>query len=121
MSASFTVSLLAAAAAFTLCGDMGAVSVDGASRESRTEVMAFADCVSMVEEISSEMGVKPISILRTGDVWLTRIEAFDGAVTVTCSRPDHRVTLKRLRNEAAMPERTGSTSQGPTGSQGPNR
>jgi hypothetical protein len=115
MSASFTVSLLAAAVAVTLCGDLGSVSVDGTPRESRTEVMAFADCVSMVEEISSEMGVRPISILRTGDVWLTRIEAFDGAVTVTCNRPDRLVTLKRVRNEARMPDSTGSTSPSPKG------
>src|SRR4051812_47623501 len=114
MSASFTVSLMAAASV-ALCGDMGAVSVGGAPTESRTEVMAFGDCISMVEEISSEMGVKPISILRTGDVWLTRIEAFDGAVTITCSRPDRRVTLKRLRNEAAMPGRSGDAPQGPNG------
>jgi hypothetical protein len=65
---------------------------------SRTEVMAFGDCLSLVDEVSAEMGVAPIVLLRTRDVWLTRLDALDGAVTITCSRPDRRVTVKRFQN-----------------------
>lgn len=101
MSASFMTFLVAGTTAIALCGDMGTGSI-GTPSESRTEVMAFADCVSLVEEISSEMGVKPVSILRTGDVWLTRLDADDGAVTINCSRPDRRVTLKRFATGDAV-------------------
>jgi hypothetical protein len=109
---SFTALLIAGATAVTLCGDMGTGSI-GTPSQSRTEVMAFSDCVSLVEDISSEMGVKPVSLLRTADVWLSRLDASDGAVTITCSRPDRRVTLKRYMRAGITSDQAGESIQGP--------
>jgi hypothetical protein len=116
MAASLTALLIAGATAVALCGDMGAIGETGsigAVSRSRTEVMAFSDCISLVDEISSEMGVKPVSLLRTADVWLSRLDASDGAVTITCSRPERRVTLKRYMRAGVTPDQVGASVPGP--------
>jgi hypothetical protein len=62
----------------------------------RTETMTFAECISLTEEIAGERGVTVANILRTNDVWLTRLDAADGSILITCSRQDRRLTLKRV-------------------------
>jgi hypothetical protein len=65
---------------------------------SRTERMAFGECVLLMKEVSDELGVMPTSILQTKDVRIIRIEAADGVVILTCSRPDGTLVLvKRPR------------------------
>jgi hypothetical protein len=62
---------------------------------SRTEPMSFGECLALVEEVSEELGVTPVNILRTKDVWVMRVDAVDGAIVITCNRPDSRLTLTR--------------------------
>jgi hypothetical protein len=97
MGVSFTAIAIGAATVLTLCSDFGIGSIRGADANLRTETMAFADCISLIDEISGEAGVTAANILRTSDVWLTRLDAADGAVVITCSRADSRLTLKRVK------------------------
>jgi hypothetical protein len=62
---------------------------------SRTESISFGECLALVEEVSDELGVTPVNILRTKDVWVIRVDAVDGAIVITCNRPDSRLTLTR--------------------------
>jgi hypothetical protein len=107
MGVSFTTISFGAATVLTLCSDFGIESIREASTDLRTETMAFADCISLIDEISDEAGVTAANILRTSDVWLTRLDAADGAVVITCSRTDSRLTLKRVKRphpEADVPK-----------------
>jgi hypothetical protein len=91
--------------ALTLCADPSPGSIRVGEAEQRTEAMAFATCIALTEEMSKEMGVAPANVLRTQDVWLTRIDAADGSVILTCSRPDNRLTLKKVRRPGSPPDR----------------
>jgi hypothetical protein len=104
---SFTAIAIGAATVLTLCSDFEIGSIRGGNADLRTETMAFADCISLIDEISGDAGVTAANILRTSDVWLTRLDAADGAVVITCSRADSRLTLKRVKrphSEADVPK-----------------
>jgi hypothetical protein len=103
MAFSYSALALGAAAALSLSGGLGAAPADTAGPVSRTETMRFADCISLIEEISNEIGAAPAHLLRTKDVWLTRVDAIDGSVTITCNRPENRLTLKRVPRPAPTP------------------
>lgn len=72
--------------------------------DTRTEAMPFAECLSLIGEISEQFGVKPASILRTKDVRVVRVDGSDGAVIVTCSRPDNKVILSKRTKLCRTPE-----------------
>lgn len=61
----------------------------------RREVMPFHRCIGLIKELSDSLGATPIGVLQTRDVRIVRIEAIDGIVLVTCSRPDGTVTVAR--------------------------
>jgi hypothetical protein len=98
------VLVVGTASALALCGELTTGSLAPATGDLRTERMAFADCISLIQDVSDELGVTPVNILRTQDIWLSRIDAVDGTVTVTCSRPDSRLTLKRHHRREALPD-----------------
>lgn len=95
MSASLATYLIGATTLVSLCGDISTGSI-GRAAGSRTETMSFSDCMALVHEISGEIGIRPVNILRTADVWTSRLDASDGAVTITCDRRENRLTLKRF-------------------------
>ena len=88
---------LGTAVALTFCS-AGSIGSPAEPRVLRTETMTFAECISLTEEIAGERGVTVASVLRTNDVWLTRLDAADGSILMTCSRQDRRLTLKRVPN-----------------------
>jgi hypothetical protein len=82
--------------ALILCSETPAGMI-GSRVDTRTESVPFGECIALVREVSEELGVAPVNILRTQDVWLTRLDAVDGALMITCSRPDNRLTFGKYR------------------------
>ena len=71
------------------------------SENSRTTEMPFAECLSIIAEISDEVGEDPVRLVNTGDLQSVRINAEDGFVTVSCSRADNMMTLSKSAVPAA--------------------
>jgi hypothetical protein len=96
MFVSLIGSIRGGAAALALLGGVGAGPADKGA-ETRQASMSFEDCVSLVDDVSEELGVAPVSILRTSDMWVMRVDAVDGSLLLSCSRPANRLTLTRQR------------------------
>ncbi len=91
---------LPAALAFTaavLASSSTVVSLEG----TKTVPMPFAECLSIIAEVSRETGVAPATLVSTGDRRTVRINAADGFVTVSCSRAEGTMTLGRTGPSAA--------------------
>ena len=67
----------------------------------RMATMPYDECLSIIAEVSQEVDEKPVKLVSTGDLLTVRINASDGFVTVSCSRPDSRMTLTRSAVPAA--------------------
>ncbi len=61
----------------------------------RTVAMPFSECLSIIGEVSKGIGIKPVHLVRTEDLRVVRVAASDGFVTVSCSRPESRMTLSK--------------------------
>lgn len=61
----------------------------------------FADCLAILADIAEEAGVTPATLVNTADLRVARIEAADGAVTVSCDRAAGRMALARSPAPAA--------------------
>ncbi|WP_230530480.1 hypothetical protein [Microvirga roseola] len=72
----------------------------------RVATMPFADCLSIIAEVSQEIDEEPVNLASTDDLISVRINASDGFVTVSCSRPDSRMTLTR----SPVPQAAGITA-----------
>jgi hypothetical protein len=71
------------------------------SPDTRVADMPFTDCLEIIAETSQEVDEKPVTLVSTGDLTTVRIHASDGFVTVSCSRPDNRMTLTKSPVPAA--------------------
>jgi len=80
-----------------------AVSLEVRAETANTRVatMPFAECLSIIAEVSQEVEEEPVDLASTGDLVTVRINASDGFVTVSCSRPDNRMTLSKSSVPAA--------------------
>ncbi len=81
-----------------LLGALALVAATGAlaaSDGTRTATLPFDDCLSIISEISSDLGEEPVVLVKTSDIHSVRIDAEDGYVTVSCSRPDSKMTLTK--------------------------
>ena len=67
----------------------------------RTERMAFAACLDLVEEVAEELGSTAENVLDTKDVRVVRIAAADGAVSLSCNRAEGTVKLSRTSSARA--------------------
>jgi len=85
--------VIGAAATFALCGDIAPEAAGPAVPSVRVETMAFAECTALVDEIAQEMDVDPTDLVRTADLWLSRLDAVDGVLVVSCSRSDGKLTI----------------------------
>ena len=65
------------------------------TQESRVATMPFADCLAIIAEASQEVDAEPVRLASTDDLITVRIDASDGHVTVSCSRPDNKMTLTK--------------------------
>jgi hypothetical protein len=66
----------------------------------RIEAMPFAECTSLMTEIAQDMEVDPTELVRTSDLWLSRLVAADGVVVVSCSRTDGKLTILTVTDHA---------------------
>jgi hypothetical protein len=93
--------VIGTAATFALCGDIAPEVAAPSVPSVRVETMAFADCTALVDEIAQEMDVDPTDLVRTSDLWLSRLDAMDGVLVVSCSRPEGKLTVLTFQNGVA--------------------
>ena len=64
---------------------------------SNTRVVSFrfADCLAILADVAQEQGVTPVTLVSTADLQVARIEAADGAVTISCDRAAGRMALTK--------------------------
>jgi hypothetical protein len=74
---------------------LAAASAQAAPAGTRTATLPFEACLSIIGEVAEDLGEEPVILVGTSDVRTVRIEAADGFVTVSCSRPDNRMTLTK--------------------------
>lgn len=61
----------------------------------------FADCLAILADAAQEEGVTPVTLVNTADLRVARIEAADGAVTISCDRTAGRMALTKSPAPAA--------------------
>jgi hypothetical protein len=93
--------VIGTAATFVLCGDIAPEVAGPAVPSVRVETMAFADCTALVDEIAQDMDVDPTDLVRTPDLWLSRLDAMDGVLVVSCSRPEGKLTVLTFKGGIA--------------------
>jgi hypothetical protein len=70
-------------------------SLPNATSRTRTETMPFGQCISLVDDVAVSLNANPITVLRTTDVRIVRIEAEDGVVILSCDRAEGRMVLTK--------------------------
>lgn len=55
--------------------------------------MSFEECLAFINRTVADIGEQPLTIVSTSDVRVVKWFAADGAVLVTCSRPDGKMVL----------------------------
>ncbi len=55
----------------------------------------FADCLAILADVAKEEGVTPVHLVNTADLRVARMEAADGAVTISCDRAAGRMALTK--------------------------
>lgn len=76
-----------------LVGDVAALP--NRTSVSRTESMPFVQCIGLAEDVAEQLQTNPVTILRTSDVRVVRIEAHDGVVILSCNRTENRMVLTK--------------------------
>ncbi len=61
----------------------------------------FADCLAILADAVQEEGVTPVTLVNTADLRVARMEAADGAVTISCDRAAGRMALTKSPTPAA--------------------
>jgi hypothetical protein len=80
-------------APLVLAGDLAALPSGGTLI--RSEQMPFGQCIALASDVAETLDSNPVTILRTGDVRIVRIEAPDGVVILSCNRTDNRMVLTK--------------------------
>lgn len=65
------------------------VTATGARSQSRS--MSFEQCLTLIDGVSADIGEQPLTIAATSDLMMVKWFTDDGAVLVTCSRPDEKM------------------------------
>ena len=74
-------------------GAMFAISTTALAQQSTTKTMSFEDCLLLIRNTSTQLGVAPVNIVETSDTRMVRFPTADGSVWVTCSRADRKMVL----------------------------
>jgi hypothetical protein len=70
------------------------LSVEAASQpQSTSDSMSFEQCLQVIRQTASELGVAPINIVETNILRMVRFCTTDGSVLITCSDPDQKMVL----------------------------
>ena len=94
---SLPVLITFAAAALTAFG------APAAPESTKTAKMPFADCLSIIAEVTQEAGAMPAILVSTANLRTVRINADDGFVTLSCARAEGTMTLSKAVTAAAAP------------------
>ena len=62
---------------------------------SKAQSMSFENCKRFTEKSVRELGVPFDAVVRTEIFWITKIPTRDGAVLISCSKPDRKMVLTR--------------------------
>ena len=74
---------------------LASASAQAAPAGTRTATLPFEACLSIIAEIAGDLGEEPVALVKTSDIHTVRIDAADGFVTVSCNRPEGRMTLTK--------------------------
>ncbi len=61
------------------------------AQQSTSKSMSFQDCLRVIQNTASQLGVAPINLVETSDLRMVRFPTTDGSVMVTCSKPDRKM------------------------------
>lgn len=61
--------------------------------ESQTRDMDFDQCLSVIRQLSSDLGVAPINVVETNILRIVRFNTSDGSVLISCSEPDRKLVI----------------------------
>ena len=68
------------------------------AQKSTSKSMSFEDCLRVIQNTATQLGVAPINIVETKDMRMVRFLSDDGSVLVTCSRPDRKIITTITKN-----------------------
>jgi hypothetical protein len=72
-----------------------AFALDASAMESQSRPMGFEQCLELIRNTATQLGVAPKNVVETSTVRIVRFVTSDGSVLVTCSRADQKVTITR--------------------------
>jgi hypothetical protein len=61
----------------------------------RTAPLPYAECLSIIVEVSQETGEPPVRLIDSEEETAVRINASDGFVTVSCLRTENKMVLTK--------------------------
>jgi len=64
-----------------------------AAPKSTSKAMSFEDCLTVVRNTATQLGVAPINVVETRDMRMVRFVTTTGSVLITCSRPDRSMVV----------------------------
>jgi hypothetical protein len=65
---------------------------------SQSRSMTFDQCLAVIAQTATELGVAPINIAETTQMRIVRFPTADGSVLVTCSAPDQKMVVTKSTN-----------------------
>jgi len=68
-----------------------------AADQTQTRSMPFEACKKLTAQTASNYGVPAKPIMRNETMWVTKYDTDDGEVTITCSKPDHKVIIRQSK------------------------
>jgi len=96
-----------------ILGLSGALGATAEPANTRTATMPFEECLAIIAETAQEIGEEPVRLVSSADEVAVRINASDGFVTVSCSRPDNRMVLSKSPVPAAAGLSAAAEQPGP--------
>lgn len=88
-----------------LLGTFGIISAFSVAQaedaNTRVAAMPYAECLAIIAETAQDLDEAPVMLVKNDNETSVRIQASDGFVTVSCSRPDKMVLTKSPVPEAA--------------------
>jgi hypothetical protein len=63
------------------------------AQESTTRAMSFDQCLQVIQQTATNLGVAPVNIVETNILRVVRFVADDGSYLITCSAPDNKMII----------------------------
>jgi len=62
----------------------------------RIATVPYDECLAIIAETARDLEEQPVTLAGSADLFLPRITAADGAVTVSCRRSNNRMVLSKV-------------------------